>query len=109
MSFMALLCPCIPKVKLKNDEVDDNIGAAYHDTVVNEDSAILSSKILTVENYEAYVLPNQADGKIEDLVLVPSLRPGQDAEYMEVVIASAGAVKNENNKYLYYRTDAQSQ
>ena len=69
----------------------------------------LSSKILTVENYEVYVLPNQADGKIEDLVLVPSLRPGQDAEYMEVVIASAGAVKNENNKYLYYRTDAQSQ
>ncbi len=106
---MAFFCPCIPTVKLKNDDVDDYIEAAYQKTVVDEDCAMLSSKIMTIENYDAYVLPNNDDRNMDDLVLMPSVRSGQEADYIDVVVAGEGSVRNESNQYLYYRADATEQ
>ena len=109
MDAMRYLCPCIPRAKVK-DDFDDNIEASYQDTVVHGDSAMLSSKIMSIENYDAYVLPNKSDRSRDDLVLVPSLRPGEDEDsYMDVVVAGEGAARNENNQYLYYRADAETE
>ena len=106
MTFLAYLCPCIPTSK--SDPTDD-IEASYQDTVVHGDTAMMSSKIMSIENYDAYVLPNVGDRNKDDLVLVPSLQPGQtqNDEYMDVVVAGEGVAENENNEYLYYRADAE--
>ena len=110
-SLYEFLCPCLPKaLKVKDDDAD-GIEAHYDDTFVNGDRAILSSKIVSIDGkYDAYIRrPEGGTSKDDDLVLVPTLHPGDNTDYMEICMAGEDTAPEQASNYLYFRDDIESE